>query len=269
MDIIQINPKLKKKKNHHCNNCNSYGHIYKNCEFPISSFGIICYKIENKQIKYLLIRRRNSFAFVDFIKGLKNNLNINYIQFLFEHMTIIEHKLLNDNKHNFDYIWEQLWSHNIEKHNWEKNACKEGFNNFDFDLFLTNFKPKYLEAEWGFSKGRRNNKEDDINTALREFNEETNIDIKDIEIIFNHCYEEIFKSYNNIIYKSTYFICKCNPNVNLSIDPSKSEQFCEIDSIKWMSYNEALKNIRDYYINKKKILEILHEKIKKIEKNEL
>ena len=34
-----------------CRNCGINGHLYKDCIHPIMSFGIICYKIENVEIK--------------------------------------------------------------------------------------------------------------------------------------------------------------------------------------------------------------------------
>ena len=39
------------------------------------------------------------------------------------------------------------------------------------------------EPEWGFPKGRRNFNETDLNCALREFNEETGINMKSIKLL--------------------------------------------------------------------------------------
>ncbi len=36
----------------------------------------------------------------------------------------------------------------------------------------------YTDTEWGIPKGRRNNKESDLEVALREFEEETNVNDK-------------------------------------------------------------------------------------------
>ena len=41
------------------------------------------------------------------------------------------------------------------------------------------------DQEWGFPKGRRNYKEKDITTGIREFIEETGINSEDIKIIRN------------------------------------------------------------------------------------
>lgn len=259
-----------RRKNSYCNNCNIYGHIYKECHFPITSYGLICYKVENNIIKFLLLRRRNSYAYIDFIKGLRTNIvsNTDYLKYLFEHMTEEEHELLKNNSDNFDFLWNKLWLYNVDKHLWEYNDCKKGFEIFDLKYYLNNIFPKYKEAEWGFSKGRRNNKEEDIDTAIREFNEETNININNVEIVFDKGFEENFISFTNIRYKSIYYVCKYNnkEELDLSINKNKIEQVCEIDLIKWMTYEEAMNSIRDYYPNKKKILEILNKKIQRLEK---
>ena len=46
-------------------------------------------------------------------------------------------------------------------------------------------KTKWMETEWEFPKGRRNQKEKDLDCALREFEEETGIHQTDIKIVEN------------------------------------------------------------------------------------
>ena len=50
-----------------CRNCGINGHLYKDCIHPVMSFGIICYKIENSVIKYLMVQRKDSLAFMEFL----------------------------------------------------------------------------------------------------------------------------------------------------------------------------------------------------------
>ena len=44
-DIISVNKLWKKKDSIFCNNCGKYGHTYKKWFDPITSYGIICFKI--------------------------------------------------------------------------------------------------------------------------------------------------------------------------------------------------------------------------------
>jgi len=62
----------------------------------IMSYGIILYsyvKSENK-IKYLFIRRKNSFGFIDFIKGNYTIANKFHLQTIFDEMTLDEKTIL-------------------------------------------------------------------------------------------------------------------------------------------------------------------------------
>ncbi len=254
---MYINNSKYYKKKTYCNNCNSYGHVYKNCRLPITSYGIICYRIDRGKIKYLLIRRRNSYAYVDFMKSLRNNLfknNPEYIKYLFENMTHAEHDLLNKYKDDFDYLWNNLWLNNVVKHNWDKENCKKIFFENDISYCLENYLPKFSESEWGIPKGKRTGKESNMDCALREFNEETGIDLNDIEIKYDKYYTENFIAYNNIRYKSIYYICKYNKtDYDLTINENNTEQICEIDELKWLNLNQCKNYIRQCYTEKKNI----------------
>ena len=57
-----------------CNNCNRTNHVYNNCRAPITSIGVIAFRCGESGPEFLMIRRRDSFGFVDFIRG-KYSLN--------------------------------------------------------------------------------------------------------------------------------------------------------------------------------------------------
>ena len=77
-----------------CRNCGLNGHLYKDCPHPIMSFGIICYKIINNEIKYIMIQRKDSLSFMEFVRGKYNIEDDKYIIKLIEYMTDSEKKLL-------------------------------------------------------------------------------------------------------------------------------------------------------------------------------
>ena len=54
-----------------CNNCGETGHAFHQCKKPITSIGIIVYKEvgEDKQRQYLMICRKDTLGFVDFMRG--------------------------------------------------------------------------------------------------------------------------------------------------------------------------------------------------------
>ena len=53
----------------YCNNCGKQGHQFQECKMPITSIGIIMFRYnKNNELEYLLIRRKDTFGFVDFIR---------------------------------------------------------------------------------------------------------------------------------------------------------------------------------------------------------
>ena len=72
-----------------CNNCGIYGHLFYKCKKPIMSFGIICFRIhpEKKEIQYLMLRRKDSLGFVDFLRGKYNQYNDFHLNNIINEMT--------------------------------------------------------------------------------------------------------------------------------------------------------------------------------------
>jgi 8-oxo-dGTP pyrophosphatase MutT (NUDIX family) len=287
------------KKNFYCTNCNKKGHVYKNCLEPIISNGIISIYIdnfdienfddlekyislnlypslkikkntnfeyknlsnENPNIKFLMIQRKNSLGYLEFIRGRydeTNNQNINYI---FEQMTQNEiHDILTK---DFDFLWNDLWDvNNIKNKNHYKEYMTSRQKFYELKLnksdIINNLKPKYLYNEWGFPKGRRELYESDIICAIREFEEETNIK-ENMYNLLESCskIKENLVGTNGINYLHNYFLAILNTDKINNIDSTNRE----IGNIKVMTYNECIENIRPYHINKLKIINILYELI--------
>ena len=91
-----------------CRNCGYNGHLYKDCIHPIMSYGVICYKIEDNQIKYIMIQRKDSLSFMEFIRGKYSVNREEYIEELINNMTENEKELICSGE--FDKIWNYAWS---------------------------------------------------------------------------------------------------------------------------------------------------------------
>tara|TARA_B100000497_G_C7627762_1_gene377222 strand:- start:304 stop:1098 length:795 start_codon:yes stop_codon:yes gene_type:complete len=247
-----------------CNNCGKYGHLFSQCKLPIISNGIIVYRKINNNYEILLIRRKNSISFIDFMRGKYSLDNIEYIINLFNNMNNNEaYSILNN---NFETLWQMVWGGNFTNFykNEEKNS-KEKFtilkNGFYFkeqfislDKIFEKSDKKFIETEWGFPKGRRNHSENDINCALREFEEETGYSKNDI-IIINNLFpiEEIFTSYNCKSYKHKYFLAYMDSN----IIPKNHFHLSEIDKIEWVNIENITSKFRYNNYEKIKIINIL------------
>ena len=52
-------------ENHnYCNNCGKTGHMYNQCKMPITSIGVIVYRINNNNLEYIMIRRKETLGFL-------------------------------------------------------------------------------------------------------------------------------------------------------------------------------------------------------------
>ena len=252
----------------YCGNCGEYGHIYRRCLKPITSYGIIIYKLIENNYHYLMIRRRHTLGYVEFIRGKYNLENYKYIYNIFKIMTKEEReKVLTS---DFDKLWNELWMNkNNKQYKSEYTKSKDKFNklkngiltqNTIIDLEYINKQSEYLylEPEWGFPKGRRNIRETDIECAIRECQEETGIHKQNIKIK-PKIFSETFLGTNNIKYRHVYYIAKYISDDEVVLDDTNFTQISEISAVRWMNLENTLINIRSYN-NEKKIL------IKEVEK---
>ena len=261
----------KNKKKIICGNCGKIGHIYKNCKLPIMSLGILCFK-ERKgdPRKYLLIRRKDTLGFVEFLRGRYDVNDKNYIINLFREMTTNEVKRILSN--DFDTLWKELWmEQSIKYFKNEYEISKERFNIIRNDPFINivniikEIGVFWDEPEWGFPKGRRNIRENDIDCATREFKEETGYNEEDIILLKNlDPIQEQFYGSNNIQYKHLYFLAKFIGNKNPIININDKNQVSEISKIGWFTYDEAINIIRPYNIEKKNVLTTTHNFLEKM-----
>lgn len=248
-----------------CNNCGKVWHLYRQCKSPITSNGIINI---NEKGKYLMICRKKTLGYVDFIRGKYMLLNTSYILNLINEMTIDEKQdLLNE---NFIDLWNKLWGIQNEMHymseeissNKKFTQLKEGYLIQDvkvnLQLLIDQSTTNWTTPEWGFPKGRRNAHESDLLCALREYEEETGYDRYDLDLIKNILpYEEIFTGSNYKSYKHKYFIAKSTQSIS-----KRPFQESEVSDLQWFTLEEALDKIRPYNVERKAILMHVHSILK-------
>ena len=214
------------------------------------SFGIICYRINNKKIEYLMIRRKDTLGYVDFLRGKYNINNDFHIKKLFYEMT--DYEINNIINCDYTYLWRKLWNKPNEKCD-NRNIDKFNYIKLNkMNIILSMNDDKWKEPEWGFPKGRRNGKENDYECSIREFEEETGYKSENLVIIKNLSFvEEVFTGSNAKSYKHKYYLCKLEMNDTLYED---NYQKTEIGDMKWIDYEGCLKLIRKYNYEKKNLL---------------
>lgn len=246
-------------KNVICKNCNKPFHTLKQCKYPITSYGIILFRIFNEELQYLMIRRKNSFGYIDFIKGQYSENNLEYLQKLFDEMSVEEKELIQMND-DFDILWRRMWEDNIKSGIF--NYSKQKFINLKttgiIQKLIDSSSTKWIETEWEFPKGRRNYMEKDLECALREFQEETGIIINDIILIENLLpFEEIFVGTNDKIYKNKYFLASVNKNSN-NLEEFNF-QVSEVSKMEWKTIVECNNSIRPYNLEKINLINSINE----------
>ena len=94
-----------------CNNCLKQGHQFHQCKLPIVSYGIIVFRsVHDKGIQFLMIRRKDSYGYIDFIRGKYTNQNVLQIRKMFDQMSIDEKERIQ--MHSFDGLWKMMWGEN-------------------------------------------------------------------------------------------------------------------------------------------------------------
>jgi ADP-ribose pyrophosphatase YjhB (NUDIX family) len=246
----------------YCNNCGKPGHIYNQCKIPITSYGVIAFRYNPRhELELLMICRKDTLGYIDFIRGKYSVQNENYILNMLKQMTTEEKELLKN--HDFDTLWNKLWGNNfvLSKYKSEETLSKEKFTILKNGLFIKNKMvdlnslieesnkfPLWNEPEWGFPKGRRNYQEKDYACALREFYEETGYNpetLKNIQNIFP--FEEIFTGSNYKSYKHKYYLMYMN--YEDSMKPTVFEK-SEVSKLEWKTYEDCLRTIRHYNLEK-------------------
>jgi len=280
-----------------CGNCGKEGHIYRECNKPITSYGIICFRkciyvsnsIEDKKTEVkpmitnpfgfhpeiILIQRKFTIGYMEFIRGKYDISDYDYILKVFELMTVKEKKEIKTLR-DYDKL-RQLLGPDRDTPSYRREY-QDGKSKFDcllssnkLDELINNSlktSSNWKEPEWGLPKGRRFNEENDIDCAIREFVEETGVSsIKVYENIIP--LEEIYLSINGVNYRHIYYIAEYieNPEQKkrLTIDNENPEQCNEISNLRWTGEKKCSYLIRPYYKNKLAIINKAFQIIKNID----
>jgi 8-oxo-dGTP pyrophosphatase MutT (NUDIX family) len=203
------------------------------------SLGIACCRKNNNKLEVLLVCKRYTYSYNLFVHAKYNsNNNVGLIE-LFNGMTVDEK--LDILSLNFVQIWYRVWLNTPRNASYymSKNKFETTFLP-DNGARLKKLISKSVNSAkiWEIPKGRKRSKvESDLNCAIREFGEETNVHKKMYKL-----FPTAKRTYSfidgGIRYINTYYIAHTKINIEPRINFGTQEQVDEICDIRWMSIEE-------------------------------
>ena len=260
-----------------CSNCGLEGHFFRDCKYPITSYGLIAMRFTDasanttlqstllsgaqqlipgrQSVQYLLICRRDSLSFIEFVRGKYSTVERDYLHSLLQNMTQGEHEKIRTL--TFEQLWTSVWGLAADTHKTDFEYSHRKYKQLgDIKGLLGAHPTAWTEPEWGFPKGRRNPSETDLAGAIREFKEETNLKDKDFQIIQNiEPLVESFKGSNQVNYCHKYYLALCPSGTVVTMDSTNPHMNREIGALDWFSLEEALTKIRSRDTEKRTVLQ--------------
>ena len=284
----------KHERNVICANCGVKGHYVKTCKDPITSFGIIAFKIyddndvlndklkgilkpmkikETKSnIRFLMIQRKDTMGYIDLLRGKYDNksdvIKIKNIKIYLNEMTYIEKQSLLTK--TFDTQWGEIWlNHKSRCFLNEYELAKKKYESLDIETLVSQSDHSFDTTEFSFAKGRRNMREQNIACAQREFLEETGYDHTSYDFIKNYpAIIEEFTGTNGIKYRHVYYLVKMKDKIKQpTVDLNNILQCGEVLNLGWFTLNQCLALIRPYDTAKKAVLQNVYNDIIKMNNN--
>jgi 8-oxo-dGTP pyrophosphatase MutT (NUDIX family) len=247
---------------------------------PVLSYGILVFRFTNPSwnlesalcgaqptlngsdragaLQILMIQRKDSLRFVEFIRGKYTIKDTVYLKQLFSNMTAAERKLVATS--NFPDLWCHVWGTTNPRNyrnDFEQSAQKfaQLGESGDLTRLLEETSPLFDTPEWGFPKGRRNLNESDLECAIRECIEETGLRRSQISVFDSvEPLTETFYGDNHVHYCHKYFPALTDSLTMPAFNPLNPHMSREIGAIEWLSIDDALARIRPENVEKKEIL---------------
>ena len=118
----------------YCNNCGGRGHVFKTCKDPIISCGILLLKEFGDPIKLptnpnnvsvLMVKRKDSMAYMEFIRGKYDAGDTDFVKRLISNMTVHEQARICSEE--FDTLWTTMCGQGRDTHSTEYENSKKQF----------------------------------------------------------------------------------------------------------------------------------------------
>jgi 8-oxo-dGTP pyrophosphatase MutT (NUDIX family) len=235
------------------------------------------YNEEKHRIEMVMVKKRCTYYFTLFILGAYRLVDNKRLLYLFSRMTPEEKLII------LTFNFETMWNHHWQTHNNNPKFNRKKIADFSvytakknkFDKLITDDNGKRIRnlisisrnssLIWEIPKGRKDfDHENDIECAVREFQEETGISKDSYRILSEIKPFKTVERDGDTCYISTYYVAIPTKYIKLRIDFDMLDQICEIIDIRWISSEEI--DLLNSNQNKtiKNIARVAAKKIKRI-----
>jgi 8-oxo-dGTP pyrophosphatase MutT (NUDIX family) len=237
--------------------------------------GILLYRksIQTNQYEILLIKSPISYALTELVFGrymlyTKKDDIFNVICKLTNNITPEEKRLfctfdfdilhfyITNKKYNNIVFIETLKDSELNEYKSYSQASRLFYDNIFvhkekiYDYINQSYN-KHINL-WQIPKGKKNGTETDLDCAVREFYEETNINYTNYNILINLKPIKFSTHIGNIEYITTYFIAILRNNMNPRLDYKSKNKYIEVTDIRWVPINKL-----DIYISNEHVYNTL------------
>jgi 8-oxo-dGTP pyrophosphatase MutT (NUDIX family) len=206
--------------------------------------------------------RRDTFCYECMIRGMYHSDEM--LEEYISHFTKAERERILT--YDFDMLWKDLWvSTKRRLYRIEYKKAKEKFSkNYDLIMALVKNLTVFDDEMWEFPKGKMFSDETSVMCALREFEEETNINPDSINVIkTSGTYTDSFIGNDGRKYESVFYLGFIHdgssiPFIYQECPHNMREKYVsdEVMSIGWLTYEEAMIRCSD---TKKEIVNQVYE----------
>ena len=206
----------------------------------VASYGVACVRKnpDTKCYQILMIKKRNTYSFIEFVRGIYDPYKDLDLEYMFDAMTITEKSMIQTR--NFNTLWNycngeptrgsdrSIYARSLKKYT--TLVEREG----DVLSSLIS-KTKNATLLWEIPKGRPNKKETPLVSAVREFEEETGLSKDSYRILFDEGTIEYSFVDGGVKYKYIYYIATLSSSTTPTYDYKNSHMLWELSELQFMT----------------------------------
>lgn len=216
------------------------------------SYGLICCRNDKRGFSIILIKKHITYYFNEFVSGCYVKNDDAHLKKLFNNMTYYEK--MDILSFNYTNMWYRVYRNNPDKQRELPDYIYRQYikNKNKFEKSFLQDKGERIkslisdtinsETIWEIPKGRRSEtrREEQIDTAIREFTEETRINENNYEIMWHLTpYVESYSDFGTT-YINVYFFARAVKEFEPAVKFNDGVQTAEVCEIKWCNLDDIM-----------------------------